>query len=87
MNFVLDIKKYILCLQLLFRVMAKASGQVMRFLFCFVILFIGFTLCGWVVLGPYHMKVKQYATHLRWPGISIQPPLSSLQGNEEEGMD
>ncbi|XP_063444015.1 mucolipin-3-like isoform X2 [Mytilus trossulus] len=43
-------------LNLLFRVMAKASGQVMRFLFCFVILFIGFTLCGWVVLGPYHMK-------------------------------
>ncbi|VDI15860.1 Hypothetical predicted protein [Mytilus galloprovincialis] len=74
-------------LNLLFRVMAKASGQVMRFLFCFVILFIGFTLCGWVVLGPYHMKVNQYATHLRWPGISIQPPLSSLQGNEEEGMD
>ncbi len=32
--------------------------NVMRFLACAGILYLGFLFCGWLVLGPYHVKVK-----------------------------
>ncbi|XP_031556189.1 mucolipin-3-like isoform X1 [Actinia tenebrosa] len=37
----------------------KAAGpSVLRFCVCSGVLFVGFTLCGWIVLGPYHPKFR-----------------------------
>ncbi len=35
--------------------------NILRFLFCVVLIYAGFALCGWVVLGPYHLKVQYSA--------------------------
>ncbi|XP_015910067.1 mucolipin-3-like [Parasteatoda tepidariorum] len=36
----------------------KALPNVLRFLICAVFLFLGYTFCGWIVLGPYHIKFR-----------------------------
>ncbi|KAK3596360.1 hypothetical protein CHS0354_037079 [Potamilus streckersoni] len=43
---------------LLFRTMYHAFPDVLAYLFCVGLLFIGFTLCGYVVFGPYHNKFQ-----------------------------
>nr|NVI71390.1 transient receptor potential cation channel, mucolipin ortholog [Cucujiformia] len=40
----------------------KAAPQVARFLLCAVLIYSGFTFCGWLVLGPYHLKFKSLST-------------------------
>lgn len=40
----------------------KAFPKVARFLLCAVLIYAGFTFCGWLVLGPYHMKFRSLAT-------------------------
>ncbi|XP_060574961.1 mucolipin-3-like [Ruditapes philippinarum] len=40
----------------------KAFPNMMRFLSCCMMLYIGFVICGWVVLGPYHIKFRQMST-------------------------
>ncbi|XP_052279218.1 mucolipin-3-like isoform X3 [Dreissena polymorpha] len=40
----------------------KAFPNMMRFLACCLMLYIGFVICGWVVLGPYHIKFRQMST-------------------------
>lgn len=40
----------------------KATPKVARFLLCAVLIYAGFTFCGWLVLGPYHMKFRSLAT-------------------------
>uniref|UniRef100_A0A8D9DUZ5 Mucolipin-3 n=1 Tax=Cacopsylla melanoneura TaxID=428564 RepID=A0A8D9DUZ5_9HEMI len=40
----------------------KAFPKVARFLLCAVLIYAGFTFCGWLVLGPYHMKFKSLST-------------------------
>ncbi|XP_044762134.1 mucolipin-3-like [Coccinella septempunctata] len=40
----------------------KAFPQVVRFLICAVLIYAGFTFCGWLVLGPYHLKFKSLST-------------------------
>nr|NVI71447.1 transient receptor potential cation channel, mucolipin ortholog [Cucujiformia] len=40
----------------------KAAPQVMRFLLCALLIYAGFTFCGWLVLGPYHLKFKSLST-------------------------
>nr|MBE5724907.1 transient receptor potential cation channel, mucolipin ortholog [Cucujiformia] len=40
----------------------KAAPQVLRFLICAVLIYAGFTFCGWLVLGPYHLKFKSLST-------------------------
>lgn len=40
----------------------KAAPQVARFLFCAILIYAGFTFCGWLVLGPYHMKFRSLST-------------------------
>nr|NVI71422.1 transient receptor potential cation channel, mucolipin ortholog [Cucujiformia] len=40
----------------------KAAPQVARFLLCAVLIYAGFTFCGWLVLGPYHLKFKSLST-------------------------
>ncbi|KAL3892225.1 hypothetical protein ACJMK2_004454 [Sinanodonta woodiana] len=43
---------------LLFRTIYHAFPDVLAYLFCVGLLFAGFTLCGYVVFGPYHNKFQ-----------------------------
>nr|XP_012232652.1 PREDICTED: mucolipin-3-like isoform X2 [Linepithema humile] len=40
----------------------KATPKVARFLICAILIYAGFTFCGWLVLGPYNMKFRSLAT-------------------------
>nr|NVI71420.1 transient receptor potential cation channel, mucolipin ortholog [Cucujiformia] len=40
----------------------KAAPKVARFLLCAILIYAGFTFCGWLVLGPYHIKFKSLST-------------------------
>lgn len=40
----------------------KATPKVARFLIYAVLIYAGFTFCGWLVLGPYNMKFRSIAT-------------------------
>ncbi|XP_023943462.1 mucolipin-3 [Bicyclus anynana] len=40
----------------------KAAPKIFRFSCCALLLYAGFTFCGWLVLGPYHMKFRSLAT-------------------------
>lgn len=40
----------------------KACPQVARFLLCAILIYAGFTFCGWLVLGPYHLKFRSLAS-------------------------
>jgi len=36
----------------------RATPNVLRFSLCALIVYAGFTFCGWLILGPYHIKVS-----------------------------
>ncbi|ELU05297.1 hypothetical protein CAPTEDRAFT_136028 [Capitella teleta] len=38
--------------------MKKSAPNILRFLVCAGVFYFGFTVCGWVVLGPYHLKFR-----------------------------
>ncbi|XP_023705542.1 mucolipin-3 isoform X2 [Cryptotermes secundus] len=40
----------------------KAAPKVARFLLCALLIYAGFTFCGWLILGPYHMKFRSLAS-------------------------
>lgn len=40
----------------------KATPKVARFLLCALLIYAGFTFCGWLILGPYHMKFRSLAS-------------------------
>ncbi|XP_063991137.1 mucolipin-3-like [Diachasmimorpha longicaudata] len=40
----------------------KAAPKVARFLVCAILIYAGFTFCGWLTLGPYHLKFRSLAT-------------------------
>ncbi|XP_066584088.1 mucolipin-3-like isoform X2 [Prorops nasuta] len=40
----------------------KAAPKVARFLLCAILIYAGFTFCGWLILGPYHIKFRSLAT-------------------------
>lgn len=40
----------------------QALPNVMRFMLCALLLYGGFCFCGWVVLGPYHIKFRYLST-------------------------
>ncbi|XP_051160159.1 mucolipin-3-like [Leptopilina boulardi] len=40
----------------------KAAPEVARFLLCAILIYAGFTFCGWLILGPYHMKFQTLAS-------------------------
>lgn len=40
----------------------KAAPQLARFLLCAVLIYAGFTFCGWLILGPYHLKFRSLST-------------------------
>ncbi|KAL3868784.1 hypothetical protein ACJMK2_041545 [Sinanodonta woodiana] len=40
----------------------RAAPNMVRFLVCALILYAGFMFCGWVVIGPYHIKFKSLSS-------------------------
>lgn len=44
--------------QLLLLTIRLAMPSVLRFLVCAGAIYVGFVLCGWLVLGPYHLKFR-----------------------------
>ncbi|XP_076636957.1 mucolipin-3 isoform X2 [Colletes latitarsis] len=40
----------------------KAAPKLARFLICAILIYAGFTFCGWLILGPYHIKFRSLAT-------------------------
>lgn len=49
-----------LCLtQILIVTLRAAFPNVIRFCCCVAVIYLGYCFCGWIVLGPYHVKVKQ----------------------------
>lgn len=40
----------------------RAAPKILRFLLCALMIYAGFTFCGWLVLGPYHIKFRSLAT-------------------------
>lgn len=40
----------------------KAAPKIFRFSCCALLLYAGYMFCGWLVLGPYHMKFRSLAT-------------------------
>uniref|UniRef100_A0A1Q3FDF2 Putative mucolipin-3 n=1 Tax=Culex tarsalis TaxID=7177 RepID=A0A1Q3FDF2_CULTA len=40
----------------------KAAPKITRFLLCALLIYAGFTFCGWLVLGPYHIKFRSLST-------------------------
>lgn len=40
----------------------RAAPKISRFLLCALLIYAGFTFCGWLVLGPYHFKFRSLAT-------------------------
>lgn len=40
----------------------RAMPKVVRFMICALIIYAGFTFCGWLILGPYHMKFRSLAS-------------------------
>jgi len=49
---------FVYLIQILIRTMKRSAPDVLRFLTCTFVFFFGFAICGWVVLGPYHIKVS-----------------------------
>lgn len=41
-----------------------AVPNVLKFLVCAFFIFMGFSICGWIVLGPYHIKFRELTTSL-----------------------
>lgn len=40
----------------------RAFPNVIRFMICAVLMYFGFVFCGWVILGPYHIKFRKLST-------------------------
>lgn len=40
----------------------KALPHIGRFLLCAILIYAGFTFCGWLILGPYHIKFRSLST-------------------------
>lgn len=47
---------------ILIMTLKKSIPNIMRFLVCAAVFYMGFTVCGWVVLGPYHIKFRYFST-------------------------
>ncbi|XP_067130928.1 mucolipin-3-like [Centruroides vittatus] len=51
-------KKY----NILILTIKRALPNVMRFMLCAILLYSGFCFCGWLVLGPYHIKFQSLSS-------------------------
>lgn len=44
--------------QVVILTLKRAFPKMARFLLCTLIIYAGFVFCGWLVLGPFHIKVR-----------------------------
>nr|XP_047122321.1 mucolipin-3-like [Hydra vulgaris] len=51
---------YLKSFNILLIALRYAAPNLMRFMFCAMFIFTGFTLCGWIVMGPYHAKFQTF---------------------------
>ncbi|XP_065069693.1 mucolipin-3-like [Rhopilema esculentum] len=49
---------YLKAYNILMITLRVATPNLLRFISCVIFIFIGFTFCGWIVLGPYHTKFR-----------------------------
>ncbi len=61
--------------------------RIFYFILCVAFLLIGFTFCGWLVLGPYNVKYKDYSTASQTlfalaNGDDVYTTFSQVDGNE-----
>lgn len=81
--------------QILIVTLRAAFPNVIRFCCCVAVIYLGYCFCGWIVLGPYHVKVDPQWAHLaclRWKlkycyflkkwnwTIWLQPPMNFSVG-------
>lgn len=45
--------------QILILTLRAALPNVIRFICCAGIIYLGYCFCGWIVIGPYHEKVRR----------------------------
>lgn len=62
--------------QVLILTMQASLPKVLRFCACAGMIYLGYTFCGWIVLGPYHEKVSN-ANSSRIEGIWGPSPCAS----------
>ncbi|XP_060081560.1 mucolipin-3-like [Ylistrum balloti] len=60
---------------LLFLVLDRSATSILRFLVCIFVMYFGFALCGWAVLGPYHLKFLSFTA-------TFQCLLALMNGDE-----
>ena len=53
-------------LQILILTLKRCAPNVMRFVVVAGVFYVGFCFCGWVVLGPYHIKVNFIVLSSQW---------------------
>lgn len=56
------------CSQILIVTLRAAFPNVIRFCCCAAAIYMGYCFCGWIVLGPYHVKVM--STHCSLSSVS-----------------
>ncbi|XP_039107512.1 mucolipin-1 [Hyaena hyaena] len=54
----LIVPRPICLLQILIATLRVALPSVMRFCCCVAVIYLGYCFCGWIVLGPYHVKFR-----------------------------
>ncbi|RLV62259.1 hypothetical protein DV515_00019499 [Chloebia gouldiae] len=52
--------------QILIVTLRVALPNVMRFCCCVAVIYLGYCFCGWIVLGPHHVKVGDPRPNLGW---------------------
>lgn len=55
---------YLRTYNVLILTLKKSTPNLLKFLIGAMILFIGYATCGWVVLGPHHIKFKTFSTSM-----------------------
>lgn len=65
--------------QVVILTLKRASPQMMRFLMCTLIIYGGFVFCGWLVLGPYHIKVRIISCSCHWFSLLSRSLLRIIQ--------
>ncbi|XP_065674286.1 mucolipin-3 isoform X3 [Hydra vulgaris] len=51
---------YLKSFNILLIALRYAAPSLIRFMFCAIFIFTGFTLCGWIVMAPYHLKFQTF---------------------------
>lgn len=58
--------------QILIVTLRAAFPNVIRFCCCVAVIYLGYCFCGWIVLGPYHVKVPPQLTHFACLCLNLQ---------------